>query len=834
MGPGIWRLPSADTAKPGVERVIKAVVERHHAEASGNFGGLLTKLKAALRRYAAEERKRIRATLRHLELAVSGLQQELMRNPLRDDLRVTLAERESQLAAYLKGENDRLHLLAGIKEETKGEIASGKPDMPKTLRDREKEELEADWTEEEVKKALKEMACDKSPGGDGLPKELFERHWDLLRKDFMGFIKQFESSAVLPEEVQEVVTILLYKKGPREQVHNYRPITLLSSCYKVVAKLLANRMKQVLGTVISEEQHRFLPGRRLSDAVSTVADVIEAANNDKEDWYLLMIDFQKVFDSVSRSFLFDTMALMGFPSKFIRWCEGLHDGSFTRLLVNGWLGDRVDVRKGVRQGCPLAPYLFLCAVEPICQEAKPRKLGINDHHGDRLAYLGYADDTTLVLKGKRQIERAEELLEEFGARSGLRVNKDKSALLPLGANLKETRSVSSDFAWVNPKDAERLLGVWVSPSRSAEVTWDKALARAAEELVKWQSHHLTTTARVAVFGVPLVGVAETTAVLPLDKVEPLMVRGGRVIGAGGLHEVRLCCSELCMEDQVPPLKQLRLLFGAQQGVMQQQEKWSDEWGSVIDWKRVITVRDSAVLPNRARDVLLCLHCRNLQVGVRLKFLEGVACQHCGEEETAEHCFCSARRAATSSHSPESLTGRRRRGSRSTGFLSPRVPVAAARLLLVPLLILTAAADCFTRNVAPPPLPSPPRRLDPRHRPPPPRGNLRLRAPSLLRHAAEPSLGAWLEFLGVAWGNSSSWRNHREGGGSQGGARDRRTLLRVEVTAAAAAAERPVVLGTSYAHAGTAAGGVARVGGQQRHHHGVLCVDWRHLLLTVVG
>ncbi|CAI7767926.1 unnamed protein product [Closterium sp. NIES-54] len=505
MGPGIWRLPSADTAKPEVERVIKAVVERHHAEASGSFGGLLTKLKAVLRCYAAEERKRIRATLRHLELAVSGLQQGLMRNPLRDDLRVTLAERESQLATYLKGENDRLHLLAGVKEETKGEIASGvlsakvkskktrtmitvltsqgveqrgtrgileaasrfyaelfaeappsglpcwKPDLLKTLRDREKEELEADWTEEE----------------------------DLLRKDFMGFIKQFESSAVLPEEVQEA-------------------ITLLSSCYKVVAKLLANRMKQVLGTVISEEQHGFLPGRQLSDMVSTVADVIETANNDKEDWYLLMIDFQKAFDSVSRSFLFDTMALMGFPSKFIRWCEGLHDGSFTRLLVNGWLGYRVDVRKGVRQGCPLAPYLFLCAVEPICQEAKHRKLGINDDHVDRLAYLGYADDTTLVLKGKRQIERAEELLEEFGARSGLRVNKDKSALLPLGANLKETRSVSSDFAWVNPQDAERLLGVWVSPSGSAEVNWDKALARVAEELVKWQSHNLTMTARVAV------------------------------------------------------------------------------------------------------------------------------------------------------------------------------------------------------------------------------------------------------------------------------------------------------------------------------------------------
>ncbi|CAI5479067.1 unnamed protein product [Closterium sp. Yama58-4] len=314
----------------------------------------------------------------------------------------------------------------------------------------------------------------------------------------MGFIKKFEETAVLPEEVQEVVTILLHKKGPKELVQNYRPITLLTGSYKVVAKLLANRMKKVLGTVISEEQHGFLPGRRLSDAVSMVADVIEAANNDNEDWYLMMVDFQKAFDSVSRSFLFDTMALMGFPEKFIGWCKGLHGGSFTRLLVNGWLGDRVDVCKGVRQGCPLAPYLFLCAVEPICQEAKRRRLGICDDHGDRLAYLGYADDTTLVLKGKQQIGRAEALLEVFEARSGLRVNKDTSAILPLGKNLEKGKDKESAFTWVEPKEAERLMGVWVSPSGSAEVTWERALARAAEELVKWRSQQLTTTARVAV------------------------------------------------------------------------------------------------------------------------------------------------------------------------------------------------------------------------------------------------------------------------------------------------------------------------------------------------
>ncbi|CAI5479648.1 unnamed protein product [Closterium sp. Yama58-4] len=128
---------------------------------------------------------------------------------------------------------------------------------------------------------------------------------------------------------------------------------------------------------------------------------------------------------------------MGFPRRFVQWCEGLHAGSTTRLLLNGWLGDPVAVRKGVRQGCRLAPYLFLCAVEPLCQEAKRRNLGISNPYGERLAYLGYADDTTLVLKGKRQIGRAVKLLDEFGDQSGLRVNNNKSALMPLGRNLRK-------------------------------------------------------------------------------------------------------------------------------------------------------------------------------------------------------------------------------------------------------------------------------------------------------------------------------------------------------------------------------------------------------------
>ncbi|CAI5464731.1 unnamed protein product [Closterium sp. Yama58-4] len=223
--------------------------------------------------------------------------------------------------------------------------------------------LATDWSEDEVKAAFKSLARNKSPGADGLPKELFEEHWDVLGSSFMALVADFTATAELPDEVKEAVTILLYKKGDRSQLNNYRPITLLNFSYKIMAKLLADRINKVLHLVISPEQYGFIPGQRLADAVALVADIIDAAKNGIKDWYLLLVDFQKAFDSVLRSFLFNILREMGFPPRFVAWVEGLHTHTTMKLLVNGWIGQGIDVVSGVRQGCPLAPYRFLYAVE---------------------------------------------------------------------------------------------------------------------------------------------------------------------------------------------------------------------------------------------------------------------------------------------------------------------------------------------------------------------------------------------------------------------------------------------------------------------------------------
>ncbi|CAI5949992.1 unnamed protein product [Closterium sp. NIES-65] len=487
--------------RPGVRKIVEDTVSKITVSDGSSFELLIQRLNAGLRAYTKEERKRVCATCANLAEAVATLRQEVLGNPRCDVRRQRLNEKEAQLKEYLARRQDRLLLLAGLDRELTSEISSKqlssmvkKPLPGKKLSPWNTGELEAEWTEAEVKAAFSAMADNKSPGLDGLPKELFEMHGDLLGGSFMALVKDFTTSATLPTDIKAAVTILLHKKGEKDQLNNYRPITLLNFTYKVLARVVADRIKTVLHRVISPEQYGFLPGRRASDAVALVADIIDAAKNGSEDWFLLLVYFQKAFDSVSHGFVFEVMRKMGFPPRLVSWIEGLHTNTTTRLLINGWLGEGIDVASGVRQGCPLAPYIFLCAVEPLAQEVERKKLGICKA-GMRLGYLGYADDTTLPLQGEQQIKKAEKLLDKFEKMSGLATNKEKSVVLPLGAN--RGRPSRGAFKWAKPGDAERLLGVWVTPDGDGQQTWDLALGDITKKLVSWRKKYPTVKARTA-------------------------------------------------------------------------------------------------------------------------------------------------------------------------------------------------------------------------------------------------------------------------------------------------------------------------------------------------
>ncbi|CAI5956546.1 unnamed protein product [Closterium sp. NIES-65] len=579
LGPGIWRLHAAAIGRSGIRKAVEAALAKAASGGDGDFELLLGRLNAGLRSYMKEENKRVRKTTTHLAEVVAQLHQEQMRYPSCQRTRDLLTVKDTQLREYHASRRDRLHMMTGTSTELAGEVPSPflsarikarkqrtqiselkvgsskitgskeilkaateyftdlfgadgrtssacwKPLPGRTLNAEVAQTLEADWSEAEVQQAFKALANGKSPGKDGLPKELFEKNWDVLGGEFLKMAQNFSETASLPASIKEAVTILLHKKGDKDNLDNYRPITLLNFTYKVLARVVANRMKPFLHRVISAEQYGFIPGRRISDAIGVVADVIEAAKRGNEDWYMLLVDFRKAFDSVSRDFLFSVLREMGFPDRFVGWVEGLHKDTKTRLLINGWLGEAVTVKSGVRQGCPLAPYLFLCAVEPLAHEAVRRKLGLCNKAYQRLVYVGYADDTTLFLEGKRQIARAEKLLEYFAGLSGLKTNKDKSVVLPIGHNLGRRPGTIGGFKWAKAEEAERVVGVWVTPSGSSGPTWKKAFEKIIVELIKWKALFLTIAARVVIINgyiTPRIAYQAQVYPPPEDVWKPLM------------------------------------------------------------------------------------------------------------------------------------------------------------------------------------------------------------------------------------------------------------------------------------------------------------------------
>ncbi|CAI5478626.1 unnamed protein product [Closterium sp. Yama58-4] len=553
-GPGVWRFPARLANRPGVSSAIADVVRRHEEGGSGDFDRLSKGLSARLRKYDKEEKERVRSTRRTLEKQVSDLQQRVMADPSDDNLQAVLTSRQALLCRYWDGQRSFLEMRTGLKVQLCGEGPTGflsalvksrkakvgikelvwngvshtdakailesatqhfrevfdeSPGMddegadlqwtPRAVLDEASAEAIArDWTEEGVRKAIRELANDKSPGRDGLPKELFRCHWEVLKGPLMKMVRGFVATGKMLEAANEAVTVLLYKKGAETGARNYRPITLLTSIYKILAKVMATRMKAVLHQVISGEQYGFLPGKRLTDAVPMVADLIDAAKNKNKEWYIMMVDFEKAYDSVRRGYMLRAISRMGFPPRFVSWIGALHSDVHTRLCINGWTGEQIQMQKGVRQGYPLAPYLFLCAVEPLSRMAEARKLGIGEKGCERLSYIGYADDTTLLLNGEQQLKEVEKMPKEFAAMSGLKANVGKSAILPLGKNVNKQAEAGTAYKWVGKDEAERLLGVWVTPGEGAGTTWEKAFDRVASVLSKWQTKYLTTGARVTI------------------------------------------------------------------------------------------------------------------------------------------------------------------------------------------------------------------------------------------------------------------------------------------------------------------------------------------------
>ncbi|XP_058776499.1 uncharacterized protein LOC131650805 [Vicia villosa] len=296
-------------------------------------------------------------------------------------------------------------------------------------------ELESLFSLEELKEALLECDGSKSPGPDGFSMDFFKTFRLIIKEDLLKFCSDFYSRGKLVKSIFSAFIALIPKNKNPQDLSEYRPICLVGSLYKILPKMLAARIKKVMGSLISCNQSAFVPGRNMLDVVLLVNEVIDWAKQNKSSCLLLKVDFEKAYDSLSWNFLRDMLVRMGFGKRWLMWMDACIFSSHFSVLVNGSATRDFRVYRGLRQGDPLSPFLFVIAMEALTALVrnsvavggfKPFQFG-NDEGID---ILQFSDDTVIFGEASTaNLWNLKVILRGFELISGLKINFSKSSVM---------------------------------------------------------------------------------------------------------------------------------------------------------------------------------------------------------------------------------------------------------------------------------------------------------------------------------------------------------------------------------------------------------------------
>lgn len=291
---------------------------------------------------------------------------------------------------------------------------------------------------EEIKHAAFELGSLKALGPDGYSGFFFQTFWEKVGESVCKAVKRFFSNGFMLKELNNTNIVLIPKVMFPESLGQFRPISLCNFSLKVISKVMANRLKNILIKVITPNQSAFVPGRMIQDNVIVAHEAfhfLKMKKKGQDGFMVVKLDFNKAYDRVEWDFVEALLVKMGFHQKWVQWVVQCISTVSFNVCINGEARVKIRPRRGIRQGDPLSPYLFVIVKDVLSRMLSKAcrdkalvgiKMARNCPH---LSHVFFADDAILFLKAEMQYCKAlKTILKDYGRASGQRINFDKSGI----------------------------------------------------------------------------------------------------------------------------------------------------------------------------------------------------------------------------------------------------------------------------------------------------------------------------------------------------------------------------------------------------------------------
>ncbi|KAK1570145.1 hypothetical protein QYE76_027234 [Lolium multiflorum] len=358
------------------------------------------------------------------------------------------------------------------------------------LDDRDREILSRRFTEQEVKNVVDLMEKNKAAGPDGFPIEFYQACWDIIKEDIMAVFHDLHAHKIDLASINYGVITLIPKGDDADRIQKFRPICLLQVLFKIITKTLTIRVTPVMEKLLSNHQTAFIKGRYITDGVMLLQEVLRESKFRKQQGVVLKIDFEKAYDKVNWSFLFDCCQQKGFSNSWLDWIKKVVTNGTLSVKVNDNVGPYFASCKGVRQGDPFAPFLFNMAANSLSKMislAQQNGLikGLADNLVEKgISLLQYADDTILLIQDDaEQAVNLKLILYIFETMSGLKINFEKSEVMMI---LEDENPLKDRF----PEIFDICVEQDVSVADAANMNWNFTFRRWMTPDIALQIHGL--------------------------------------------------------------------------------------------------------------------------------------------------------------------------------------------------------------------------------------------------------------------------------------------------------------------------------------------------------